>query len=61
MNYDQKLAIAKIAYRQVNQAIEELQSHSSLGIKFGKNGWDGIITVDGQEFRSHQLENHSED
>jgi hypothetical protein len=61
MNYDQRLALAKIVYRDINPILEKWMKYTSLGIKIGKHGWDGYISVDGEEFRHHQLEDHSED
>ena len=52
MNREQKLAIAKIAYREIQDAIKKFEDEKSFEICAH---WDECITVDDELFHGHEL------
>lgn len=56
MNYNQKLDIAKLAYRAIIEAIESFEGNE-LGVYFY---WAKQVEVDGEMFFKHQLENSNQ-
>jgi hypothetical protein len=57
MNYDQKLALARIAYRQIAEVIESFEGNA-LDVQFY---WPKNIEVDGEMFFDHQLKKDEPD
>lgn len=57
MNRLQKLAIAKIAYRQIKDVIDQWESGYDNPIKID---WEGCITIDHEFFDDFELEDHEE-
>ena len=52
MNEMYKLMIAKLAYREIEQAIDKYEQDYNVKVKCH---WDRKITVDGTEFQGYQL------
>lgn len=58
MNSLQRLAIAKLAYKDIRAVIDKWDCNRDLPILFH---WEGCITVDDELYHEHQLRDYQED
>lgn len=55
MNTMQKLAMARIAYKEIMEVIDKWENLNKYNTMYFSFHWDGCITVDDELFHEHQL------